>query len=312
MTNSGLREVYNAIATYYADDGEVEVYGIMNAIIRSMEAEEKIFVLTENKKYEGETYTVFVMLNDQEGHEVFPLFTDMSELLPIKQMIEGKSRVNVASMDLKYVLNFLVERDLCDGIVVNPAGQDFNMPLAFYEDVLKQELESHITLIQANITELYTDIIVSSTDEFLCGKTGVDAAIQKAGGAELRKEIQGQRLNVADVIGIESTGELHSKYVFFTRGPVYTETMSSQALYDCYYNSMNVAQQAECTSIAFPCIGAGENSVPIELVIDISTRAVTDWLEKHADFKIDVYFCCYEEGVRELYQKFFDGLVGEE
>lgn len=60
-------------------------------------------------------------------------------------------------MDLKYVINFLVERQLCDGIMVNPASQNFNMPLPFYEDVLQRNPVSHITLIQADITELYDE-----------------------------------------------------------------------------------------------------------------------------------------------------------
>lgn len=309
MANGDLRQIYNAIETYYADDGVVEVCGIMNAFIRSIEAEEKLFVITETVEHNGEKHNVFTMIYDEEGHKVFPLFTDMNELIPLKRHLEIENRCNLGIMELGFVLNFLVERQLCDGIVVNPTSQNFNAPLHFYEDILNRELSSHITLIQADITELYTDAIVSSTDEFLSGTAGVDAAIQQAGGAKLTEKIQ-ERLNISDVLGVKSTGDLHSRLVLFTRGPVYSEEMNYDDLYYCYYNCMNVAKQAECTSIAFPCICAGENGVPMNIVMSVSTKAVLDWLEANDDFKIDVYFCCYEDGDKENYQNYFDTHFG--
>lgn len=88
MAECELKEIYNAIETYLADEGDVEVFGIMNAFIRSMEEERKLYVMTETKEYEGKKYNAFVMLNDEEGHVVFPLFTDVSELYPVKEVLE--------------------------------------------------------------------------------------------------------------------------------------------------------------------------------------------------------------------------------
>lgn len=309
VTKFNLEQVYNAIATFQEDSGTVEVIGIRNAFVRAMMEESKIFVLTEKIEYLGENASAFVILNDGEGHVVFPLFTDLHELMPIKQSMEWEKRLDVSIMELSDVLMMLVSRELCDGVVVNPASLNFSVPLAFCRDVLSSELTSHVTLIHADITELHTDAIVSSTDESISGAAGVDAAIQAKGGEVLREQVREQQLGLADVMGIRKTGDLHAKYVFFTRAPAYSENMSLQALYDCYYNCMNVAQQSGSTSIAFPCIGAGQNGIPMELVIEISTKAVIDWLGEHEDYRIDVYFCCYEEGHKEMYQAYFDSIA---
>ena len=311
MVNGDLREVYNAIETYYADDGVVEIYGIMYAFLRSIEAKETIFVLTETIEHDGESYNVFTMLNDEDDHEVFPLFTDFSEMSRVKAELESTTeRLNVGIMDLGYVLKFLVERQLCDGIAVNPISQNFSAPLAFYNELLRRQLVSHVTLIQADITDLHTDAIVCPTDENFSGTSGVDAAVQSACGEELQNEIAGEKLNIADVAATENVGDLHCKYVFFTRGPIRSENIDHHAaLYDCYYNCMNVAKQAGCTSIAFPNISAGVNGVPFEMVMDAATRAVTTWLGENSDYAIDVYFCSYEDGDKERYQSFFDSLA---
>lgn len=299
-----LTKIKNAICTYNSAEGITEVHEIMNAFWHAMQEKEKVYVLT---KTIAQKYNEYVILDDGEGHAVFPLFTDIQELLPVKAAIEKDIRLNACIMDLDYVLRFLVEGELCDGIVINPASLNFNMPNPFYEDILDFQPASHITLIHADITDLYTDAIVSPTDEFLSGTGDVDAAIQQAGGAELKEEIREERLGIADVIGTESCGCLHSRLVFFTRPPVYTENMNYRALYDCYYNCMNVAQQAECTSIAFPCIGVGKNGIPMDAVIRISTNAVIDWLSEHEDYVIDVYFCCSRAEDKEKYQNYFDG-----
>ena len=310
MANMDLDKVYKAIATYLMGEGNVELYGIRNALIRAMEADALIYVLTRKQEVDGAMRSSFVLMNDGSGNVVFPLFTDLHELMSVKRVMEGMdTRLDVGIMELKQVLTLLVESGLCDGVVVDPDSLRFNIPLAFYADVLQASLSSHVTLIHADITDLCTDAIVSSTDQYLSGTTGVDAAIRQKGGSELREAVQDVELGIADVLRVEAAGELCSEYVLLTRAPVYSENMSQQALYDCYYNCMNVAQQSGCESIAFPCIGAGGHGVPMPMVMEISTAAVTSWMAEHPDYVIDVYFCCYEDGYKEMYQAFFDSLA---
>lgn len=329
MANFDMTEVFNAIATYYADEGEVELYGILNAFARAIEKETQVFVLARSKRTADDDHS-FLMMRDEAGHVVFPLFTSMQELFPLKNAAEANMdiRTSTLMMDLEYLLKLLVQDGTCEGIIVNPDSQGFNIPIAFYEDVLQHKPISHITLMNADITDLYTDVIVSSSDEHLSGEGGVDAAILQAGGEVLQGAVQGEQLGVSDVLGFKAVGDLHSKYVFFTRppayaphrsfimtfkegmpssgSPIYSESQFEQELYNCYYHCMNVAQQAECTSIAFPCIGAGRNGTPIETVVILSTCAVLDWMHEHSDYAIDVYFCCSKPEYKVLYQRYFD------
>lgn len=307
----GMELIYNAVETYQAGEGVVEIIGVRNAFIRAMEAEAKIYVITEKVEIDGREEQIFVILNDGMGHDVFPLFTGMDELTPVLHALEQEKRYTVALMKLRDTLTLLTENWICDGVIINPASQNLNMPLEFYEDLLKRSLVSHVTLIHADITDLCTDAIVCSADQHISGKSGVDAAIQEKGGEAFRASLQGEELGLADVMGRKSAGALRSKCVFFTRCPVWAELPSHQALYDCYCHCMDAAQQTGCTSIAFPCIGAGRNGVPMETVIRLSTRAVTDWMAAHdEDYKIDVYFCCHTDEQRQMYQAYFDGVKG--
>lgn len=304
----GLPEIYNAIKTYQAGFGEVEVYGILNAFIRSVQAGVNCMVLTQTREHNGQKFRAFVMMKDRAGRDVFPIFTDFSQMTPFKQAVEKQGKVEVGVMPLKYVLEFLIAKDLCKSIVVNPMTQKFIAPISFYKDVLSRPLTSHITMLHADITSLYTDVIVCPTDERFSGTDGVDAAVQKAGGPEFQVLMQDDEIEIADVVAVKSAGNLHSKMVFFTRGPVFAEDMKYEDLYECYFNCMNAVKDLKGTSIAFPCISAGGNGVPMEIVVEASTRAVTTWLSANADYKIDVYFCCKKSEDKEMYQKFFDGV----
>ena len=313
MANGDLSIIRNAINTYNAGENVVEVYGIMHAFIRAMENKEDMFVLTETHEANGEEFSTFLTLTDTDDHVVFPMFTNMQELLRVKAAIGATdTRINVAIMSIDFVIPFLVEKNVCEGIVVDPESLNFNAPISFYEDMLKRSLSSHITLIKADITRLHTDAIVSSTDEHLSGSAGVDAAIQQAAGSEFCENVHKEHLDYADVIGTEAAGELRSKYVFFTRGIEYTgdDDKAYNCYYSCYLHCMNVAQQAECTSIAFPCLGAGENNVPMEIIVKAATSAVIDWLNGHTDYNIDIYFCCLRDGDLEKFQAFFDSIAG--
>lgn len=307
-----LSDIFNAIKTYQAGKGEVEAYGIINAFARAMKEDKHCLVLFQNKIQNGKMDKAFVMMKDKAGHTVFPIFTDITKILPIKQTLEKQGQVEIGVMNLKLLITMLSAKQMCDGIIVNPFMQNFNAPLSFFTDMLNREPVSHVTLIEADLPALHTDATVCPTDENVSGSGCVDAVLQQAGGDEfqaaIRAELQGENLNVADVIAVQGRGDLRSKYVLFTHVPEYSDRMNIDELLECYLNCMNAAKDLKCTSIAFPCTSAALNEMPVEAVIGASTQAVTTWLAANQDVKIDVYFCCEKAEEKEMCQKFFDRL----
>ncbi len=150
-------------------------------------------------------------------------------------------------------------------------------------------------IIRQDITKMEVDVIVNSADPKPRIGSGVDYAIHKAGGEELVKaRIALGPIRTTEVKYTEAY-LLNAKYVFHTVGPVWNqenqETLTEE-LYTCYKESLILAEYLSCESIAFPLISAGAFGFPIDLAIDIATKAIKEFLEK---FDIMVYLVVYDK-----------------
>ena len=147
-----------------------------------------------------------------------------------------------------------------------------------------------IKIIQGDITTLAVDAIVNAANQVMLGGGGVDGAIHDAAGPELYKAC----LKVPEVRpGVRCpTGEaritpgfkLPAKYVIHTVGPVYRDGLHGEPekLAACYRNSLVLAAENGCKSIAFPCISTGIYGYPIEDAAKIAVREVKAFLS-HAE-----------------------------
>ena len=143
-----------------------------------------------------------------------------------------------------------------------------------------------IKIIQGDITTLAVDAIVNAANQVMLGGGGVDGAIHDAAGEELFKAC----LKVPEVRpGIRCpTGEaritpgfkLPAKYVIHTVGPVYRDGQHGEPekLAACYRNSLALAAENGCKSIAFPCISTGVYGYPIEDAAKIAVREAKGFL----------------------------------
>ena len=160
-----------------------------------------------------------------------------------------------------------------------------------------------IKIIQGDITTLAVDAIVNAANQVMLGGGGVDGAIHRAAGPELYKAC----LKVPEVRpGVRCpTGEaritpgfrLPAKFIIHTVGPVYRDGLHGEPerLAACYRNSLALAAENGCKSIAFPCISTGIYGYPIEDAAKIAVREVREFLAaKNAkDAKMEVVFCCF-------------------
>ena len=170
-----------------------------------------------------------------------------------------------------------------------------------------------IKIIQGDITTLSVDAIVNAANQVMLGGGGVDGAIHRAAGKELFEAC----LKVPEVRpGVRCpTGEaritpgfrLPAKFVIHTVGPVYRDGTHGEPekLAACYRNSLALAVENGCKSIAFPCISTGVYGYPIEDAAQIAVREVKAFLSRAstsvpcttADKKdateMEVVFCCF-------------------
>lgn len=155
----------------------------------------------------------------------------------------------------------------------------------------------------SDITKLKVDVIVNAANASLLGGGGVDGAIHRAAGPKLLEECR--------KLGGCKTGEakmtdgynLPSKYVIHTVGPVWQGGMRGEArlLHNCYVNSLRLAQENKCQSIAFPCISTGVYGYPQSEAAVIAVKACGDFIKSH-NCLINIIFCCFSQDDLEIYQ----------
>ena len=165
------------------------------------------------------------------------------------------------------------------------------------------KIKNQIQVVQGDITKLDCDCIVNAANRSLLGGGGVDGAIHRAAGPELLAEcrtLHGCRTGEAK---ITKGYRLRAKYIIHTVGPIYSGTAEDATqLADCYRNSLNLAKEHELHSIAFPAISTGVYGYPLEDATEIAVKTVAQWLEAHADYAMQVIFCCFDARTERVYQ----------
>ena len=161
-------------------------------------------------------------------------------------------------------------------------------------------LHDNIKLIKGDITKVTVDCIVNAANTSLLGGGGIDGAIHRAGGQAIlddcRKIIAKQGGCKVGQAVITTAGNLPSSFVIHTVGPVWNggQKNEKEKLADCYRNSLQLAVDNDCKTIAFPNISTGIYKFPKDEAARIAVEIVVDFFSKSD--KIDkVIFVCFDE-----------------
>ena len=164
-------------------------------------------------------------------------------------------------------------------------------------------------VVQGDITTLEVDAIVNAANQVMLGGGGVDGAIHRAAGRELYDACQkvpevrpGVRCPTGEA-RITPGFKLPAKFVIHTVGPVYRDGQHGEPekLANCYRNSLALAAENGCRSVAFPCISTGVYGYPVEAAARIAVSEVSAFLTSHADMTIAI--CCFSDYDRQVYEK---------
>ena len=162
-----------------------------------------------------------------------------------------------------------------------------------------------IRFIMADITKL-TDVeaIVNAANHSLLGGGGVDGAIHRAAGPELREEcyrLNGCRTGEAKITGAY---RLPCRYVIHTVGPVWSggQNGEPEKLADCYRHSLKVAMEHGVRSIAFPSISTGAFRYPLEQAAGIAVTTVQRFLNENPGAFDLVEWALFDPKTLEIYQ----------
>lgn len=121
-----------------------------------------------------------------------------------------------------------------------------------------------IEIVQGDITTQDVDAVVNAANSGLLGGGGVDAAIHAAAGPDLLDECRALRatewpdgLPTGRAV-ITGAGRMTARHVIHTVGPNrYAGQTDPALLRSCFTESLRLADDFGCRSIAFPAVSAG-------------------------------------------------------
>jgi len=162
-----------------------------------------------------------------------------------------------------------------------------------------------ISILQGDITKLEADAIVNAAHHTLMGGGGVDGAIHKNAGSELIEECIKLRndklpngLATGEAVATKAYN-LPAKIIIHTVGPRYYSD-NLDLLKNCYINSLKLAEDNSCKSIAFPAIATGAYGTPIEKSAEIVKGVLGNYNSKIIE---EVILVLFDKNDFEVYKK---------
>jgi O-acetyl-ADP-ribose deacetylase (regulator of RNase III) len=162
----------------------------------------------------------------------------------------------------------------------------------------------------ADITTLAVDAVVNAANRTLLGGGGVDGAIHRAAGPELKNECES--LDGCETGGAKITRgyRLPARHVIHAVGPVWRggDRDEERLLASCYRAALALAAEHGLASIAFPAISTGVYAFPAHLAARIAVGTVVAEISAAPRGLQRVVFCCFSEASAKHHKDAFTGL----
>lgn len=145
-----------------------------------------------------------------------------------------------------------------------------------------------LQIIQGDITRQDDlEAIVNAANSRLRGGGGVDGAIHRAAGPELKTE--SGALAPLQTGGAVATGayQLPQRYIIHCVGPVYgRDKPEERLLSDCYRNALALAEEKQLRSIGFPAISTGIYGYPLKEAAQVMLLTILESLPGFKSLKL--------------------------
>ena len=154
-----------------------------------------------------------------------------------------------------------------------------------------------LSIVRNDLVKMHVDVIVNSANPKPVVGAGVDGRIHTYAGEDLLKA----RVAIGDIgcgeAKITKAYNLQAKYVIHTVGPAYTYNHVYELLSKCYQNSLLLAKEYKCESIAFPLISTGTYGVDKAKALQVAIQTIHEFLLEN---EMMVYLVVYDHQSYQL------------
>ena len=163
-------------------------------------------------------------------------------------------------------------------------------------------------IVRNDITNMQVDAIVNSANPRPVVGLGTDSSVHEKAGPELlaaRQKIGPIPMGQA---AITPAFRLHAKYVIHTVGPVWDGGSYGEEnlLRSCYDQSLKLALEHDCKSIAFPLIATNNYGFPKDKALQIAISAFSEFLLEH---EMLIYLVVFDRSAYRLSEKLFHSIA---
>jgi O-acetyl-ADP-ribose deacetylase len=169
---------------------------------------------------------------------------------------------------------------------------------------------TRLDICVADITTLDLDAIVNAANRTLLGGGGVDGAIHRAAGPDLKRECE--QLGGCDTGAAKITRayRLKAKHVIHAVGPVWSGggKREDELLASCYRTALALVSEHRLVSVAFPAISTGVYAFPPARAARIAIGTVATEIAAGPGAIEQVVFCCFSPDSAQHHIKALDEL----
>jgi O-acetyl-ADP-ribose deacetylase (regulator of RNase III) len=182
------------------------------------------------------------------------------------------------------------------------------LDLILSEIKVNGDINKAIRLVNGDITERNTDVIVNAANSQLKHGGGVAAVIVRKGGEIIQRESEKIGFVPVGSVAITTAGKLPFKAVIHAVGPRMGEGNEDVKLRSAIQNCLLLASQKNFKSISIPAISSGIFGFPKRLCAKILLEESKKFLEENKNTSINnIEFCIIDAQTLDCFKSEFKG-----